>query len=349
MSSISRSRWRAVAWSPMAAYVLASCRRTRTGMWGMTKVQEGRARIPARAGVSLLPVTAMHREPGRGGEDQHADGVVVQSELINGRKAPCRCSAASAQRPRSIANTASSALPRMVVSTVPTVGGAADISRNSAARPVVLGEEQLRLGAQHDRRHAPRAPRRLFGDCNTGVGRHLLGTGGAHGSPQHGPRRAERRGAAHGYPVEWAAVSRKRPTAGLGRPARSDRHTSGQDSEGGILLDQQGRQVWRATVAQLTAGQPGTSAGPAATSWTHRPARRVLHGVFQGQRRDPWLRTSRAGLLRCSLADDVGLDAGEAHRRNSGQRVVAIPLAPAVSGTRNRLVASRMPKPPRST
>ena len=60
----------------------------------------------------------------------------------------CRCSAASAHRPRSIANTASSALLRMTAVDIAQCRRHRARLHEEGSRPVTVAEEQLRLGGQ---------------------------------------------------------------------------------------------------------------------------------------------------------------------------------------------------------
>jgi hypothetical protein len=94
----------------------------------------------------------------------------------------------------------------------------------------------MRLGVQEEREVTPRTPRRLLGHREPRLAHHLLWTGGAHGGPQHPPRRVERR-ALHGHQVKRRGVESGRPPLRFGGLPGQRCDPASQHGERGIPLD----------------------------------------------------------------------------------------------------------------
>ena len=195
MSSISRSRWRAVVTSASATYTLASCSRTRT--------DEPRDHVRARRSASHRP-----REPvgsrrrgrrdatraGGGRERQHRHDVVVHPVLVDRRESRPRCLCSVHPIPGDPSPTGR-ARPRRstTVSVFPSAAPRLDVSANTAAACSRSPASRCASASSTSAvsRHG------LHGGssstANARVGHHLLGTGRAHDGAQHGPGRVERR------------------------------------------------------------------------------------------------------------------------------------------------------------
>ena len=164
MSSISRSRCRAVVSSAIAQCTLARWSRTRTAKNGSAIVNNGRTRI---AGVSwrlgLAQVASVHGEPGRAGEGQPARRIVVHPVLLDGRQVPV----AGAPTPPSSAHDPSPAMPvrprcRRANRCSPMVADAVGRLGEHDGGLVDVTGQQERLGQHAQRRVAPGAPGRFL-------------------------------------------------------------------------------------------------------------------------------------------------------------------------------------------
>ena len=202
--------------------------------------------------------------------------------------------------------------------------------------PVDVGVEQVRFGVQVECRVAPRAPLRLLGDREAGVGQHLLGPGRAHHRPQHRPCRVERRRAVEGNEVERGGVDERRPPLGLGDLSGVHRDPAGDDGERRVLLDRpvaECRQpaVHRRQLARLEARL---------NQLRHQLDAAVplagLQQVLDGHRRRP-VGLVPVGGTQVQLGDHVGFDAAELTEQElPEQAVVAVPLPPTVERDQER-------------
>ena len=202
--------------------------------------------------------------------------------------------------------------------------------REQGSGLVDVSAQQMRLGVQGERRVAPGAPRRLLGDRDTGVGQHLLRSGGTQHRPQHGPGRVERRRAVEGHEIVRAGVDDRRPPLSFGDLPGVHGDPAGEDGERGILLDRRvaerrqpalhGRQLASLEARQHQLRHQLDASLPLAR----------LQQVLDGHRRRP-VGLVPVGGAQVQLGDDVGLDATKlAQQELSEQAVVAVPLPPPV-------------------
>ena len=230
------------------------------------------------------------------------------------------CSAASAQRPRSIANSASSDSLRTSVSVLDIAAASGGRLREQRSGPVDVADEQMRLGAQAQRRVAPRAPRRLLGDREARVGHHLLRAGGTHHGPQHRPRRVERRGAIQRHQVERSGVDDRRPPFAPRRSARSTPRSSRPARRAADSPRWRSRRARRASAARSTSARPGRSAGPARSpAGRIGPARSCSAGARGPSPGIRWTRTSRrpAGAASSMTSGSTRRSSPSRNSRNS--------------------------------
>ena len=169
-------------------------------------------------------------------------------------------------------------------------------------------------------------------DREARVGQHLLGTGGAHHRPQHGPRRVERRRAVQRHEIERGGVDDRRPSLRLGGLPGQHRDPAGQHGQRGVLLDARRRRApasQRCTVDML-AGLVGRQDQRRHQLDAAVPLGRVQQVLERPCAGDP-LDSYQSAARRCSLGIDVGLDPAKlAEQELPEQRVVAVPLPPTV-------------------
>ena len=262
-SSISCSRWRAVIRSPSAQYTLASCSSDAHGEIGQRERQRrtGSHRLRQLA-FGLVEVASVHSEPGRAGEGEHARRVVMHPILVDG--AECTFDVLGRLRPPPTIHRQHGQLGLAVNERIGVGHRGCERGRlGEHGRGLVdVAGEQQRLGMHAQRRVAPDAPRRLLGGREAPVGQHLLGTGGAHPGPQHGPRRVERRRAVRGHEIERRRVDDRRPPLRLGGLPAEHRDPAGEHRQRGVLRDGGVAERRRANAARWRCGRPGRSAGP---------------------------------------------------------------------------------------
>ena len=250
-------------------------------------------------------------------------------------------SAASTQRPRSIASSASSDSLSTMESALPS---ARPRRRRTPRRGRTPGRRRRRAGApradKHERRVAPRAPgwflRPLRAPASVS---HLLGTGGTHERPQHGPRRVERRRAVHRDLVERRRVEERRPPLRLGGLPGQRRDPAGQHGQRGVAprsLGRRGSESHRCTVDML-AGLVGRQDQLRSPAGRTGPVRWCSAGARAPSAGEP-LASYQSAARRCSFVDDVGLDAAKlAEQELPEQGVVAVPLPPAIQRDQERV------------